>query len=230
MEEEIKYYTCSTCDEKKPLTTEYFHKRKDSKTGFRHQCKICKKANRSSEPVKRYNKSKKASDCRKRYRKNNHKLLIERDFIRRQNMTPKQKKIRLEQKKLWTKKQMETNELFIVSIGIRTLLRSSFKSKGWSKDSKTQDYLGCDWETFKEHIESQFVDGMSWNNQGEWHYDHYYPKSLAKTHEDMYIFNHYTNFQPLWAKDNLSKSNKVPDGFEGWYDMMKTKLDKNSKD
>jgi hypothetical protein len=95
---------------------------------------------------------------------------------------------------------------------------------GWSKDSKTQEYLGCDWETFMEHLESQFTEGMSWDNQGEWHYDHIYPISLAQTEEDMYIFNHYTNFQPLWAKDNLSKSNSVPDGFEEWYEMMKEKV------
>jgi hypothetical protein len=65
---------------------------------------------------------------------------------------------------------------------------------------------------------------MSWYNQSEWHYDHYYPVSLAQTEQDMYIFNHYTNFRPLWAKDNLTKSNKVPDGFEEWYDMMKEKV------
>ena len=50
---------------------------------------------------------------------------------------------------------------------------------------------------------------MSWNNAGEWHYDHIYPISLAKTQEEIIKLNHYTNFQPLWAKENISKGNRV---------------------
>jgi hypothetical protein len=49
---------------------------------------------------------------------------------------------------------------------------------------------------------------MSWENHGKWHLDHIKPISLAENEEDVYILNNYTNFQPLWAFDNLSKGNK----------------------
>ena len=49
---------------------------------------------------------------------------------------------------------------------------------------------------------------MTFENHGEWHLDHIKPISLAKSEEEIIELNHYTNFQPLWAKDNLSKSNK----------------------
>ena len=50
---------------------------------------------------------------------------------------------------------------------------------------------------------------MSWSNHGEWHLDHIYPVSLAKDQNHVIELNHYTNFQPLWASDNLSKGNRL---------------------
>jgi hypothetical protein len=50
---------------------------------------------------------------------------------------------------------------------------------------------------------------MTWENQGQWHLDHIYPISLAKNEQEVIKLNHYTNFQPLWAKDNLTKHNKI---------------------
>lgn len=49
---------------------------------------------------------------------------------------------------------------------------------------------------------------MNWSNQGIWHLDHIKPISLATTEEEVIALNHYTNFQPLWAEDNLRKGNK----------------------
>jgi hypothetical protein len=50
---------------------------------------------------------------------------------------------------------------------------------------------------------------MSLSNHGQWHLDHIYPVSLAKSQEEIIRLNHYTNFQPLWAEDNIVKGNKV---------------------
>ena len=50
---------------------------------------------------------------------------------------------------------------------------------------------------------------MSWDNYGKWHLDHITPISLGKTEEEVIVLNHYTNYQPLWEKDNLSKGNRL---------------------
>jgi hypothetical protein len=53
--------------------------------------------------------------------------------------------------------------------------------------------------------------GMNWNNweQFGWHLDHIKPLSSAKSIEEMESLCHYTNLQPLWWRDNLSKSDKI---------------------
>jgi hypothetical protein len=71
--------------------------------------------------------------------------------------------------------------------------------------------VGCRLEVLIEHLESKFLYGMSWENYGKdgWHIDHKIPLSSAKTDREIYELCHYTNLQPLWAKDNLKKSNKI---------------------
>jgi len=73
--------------------------------------------------------------------------------------------------------------------------------------------LGCSREDLIKHIESQFVEGMSWDNWSVngWHIDHIRPVSSFDLSDPLQVEKcfHYTNLQPLWAKDNLSKSNKL---------------------
>jgi hypothetical protein len=49
---------------------------------------------------------------------------------------------------------------------------------------------------------------MTWENYGKWHLDHKTPISWAKTEKEVIELNHYTNFQPMWAIENLSKGNR----------------------
>ena len=72
--------------------------------------------------------------------------------------------------------------------------KASIKKTGYLKTSKTYDILGCSYEEFKQYLESQFTEGMTWENKGEWHMDHIYPISLATDEDHMIKLNHYTNF------------------------------------
>lgn len=91
-----------------------------------------------------------------------------------------------------------------------TLLRdrcgNAFRRIARSKPAKTEELLGCTWQRAKCHIEKQFTDNMSWDNHGEWHIDHIIPLSSAYDEYTLSLLCHFTNLKPMWAKDNLSKS------------------------
>lgn len=119
------------------------------------------------------------------------------------------KKNRINKAMEYHKIRYNNDELYKFKSDIRKMIGNSFARMGYSKNSKTQQILGESWEVVKQYIESQFTDGMTWDNYGEWVYDHKVPLSIAKTDEEILKLNHYTNFQPLWFKDNLEKSNKI---------------------
>lgn len=81
------------------------------------------------------------------------------------------------------------------------------------KHNKTVDLLGCSVPELKKHLESQFQPGMTWDNYGRtgWHIDHIKPLSSFDLTdlEQLTEACKYTNLQPLWAKDNIQKSNKL---------------------
>ena len=67
-------------------------------------------------------------------------------------------------------------------------------------------------------IESQFTEGMTWENHGEWHIDHIVPLSAFNyskpEHEDFRRCWALSNLQPLWAKDNQAKKDKLDKPFQ----------------
>ena len=84
--------------------------------------------------------------------------------------------------------------------------------RGKMKPGSSVKLLGCSIEEFRVHLESLFLPGMSWMNRGRggWHIDHIKPLCLFNL-EDLEEFRaacHYTNLQPLWERDNLSKNKK----------------------
>ena len=100
--------------------------------------------------------------------------------------------------------------LFASTQRMRSRTYKAFNRIGADKPASTEELLGTDWQTLKGHIEAQFVDGMSWENMSEWHIDHIVPLASAQTEEELAGLCHYTNLQPLWASDNLSKGAKLP--------------------
>lgn len=100
------------------------------------------------------------------------------------------------------------NPLGRLKAALRCRLYSAIRGGGFKKSKSLKEWLGCDYETLKTHIESKFWPGMSWENYGKWQVDHIKPIASAETIEDVYRLNHYTNLQPLWKLDNIRKGAK----------------------
>jgi hypothetical protein len=106
---------------------------------------------------------------------------------------------------------------------IRARLSSRLKEcmlrDGAQKTNSILDYLGCTPRELRQHIESQFQPGMTWDNYGVfgWHIDHIIPcASFDLTREEhIHVCFHYTNLQPLWQMDNSLKQDNhtilIPD-------------------
>ena len=93
---------------------------------------------------------------------------------------------------------------------LRCRLYQAVRAGVGEKSGGTLKLTGCSLDHLKSHLESLFTEGMTWENYGEWHVDHIRPCSsfdLTIDKEQEICFN-YSNLQPLWAKDNLSKSDK----------------------
>jgi hypothetical protein len=105
----------------------------------------------------------------------------------------------------YNKQRKKEDVLFRLMSDMRNSINRYLKYKS----QKTFDIVGCSPQFLKEHLETQFTDGMSWDNRSEWHIDHIIPLSSAKTEDELYKLCHYENLQPLWAEDNLKKSNKI---------------------
>ena len=103
-------------------------------------------------------------------------------------------------------------------------LRSGFYHwiKGNKKTCRTEQYVCCTYKELLDHLESQFEEGMTWENYGEWQIDHFKAQSRfdPTIEEEKYKCWHYTNLQPLWAPENNEYSNKKKPGDENriWMD------------
>ena len=185
-----------------------------------------KRAEENKEKTKEYleqyrkNNKEKISQGKKEYHQNNKETIQKKKKIYRENNKEhikehnkeyyeNNKKQITEGKNKYHKNKKETDLLFKLKCNIGDLIRVSIRNNGYTKKSRTFEILGCTYKEFKLHLERQFTVGMSWDNRSNWHLDHVYPISLAKDEADVIKLNHYTNFQPLWAIDNLLKGNKV---------------------
>jgi len=108
-------------------------------------------------------------------------------------------------------KKRKTDIQFKLGILLRSRLREALKGN-FKSGSAVKD-LGCSINELKTYLESKFLSGMSWENHGiyGWHIDHIKPLSSFNLNDRKQMLEacHYTNLQPLWAKDNLSKSDKI---------------------
>jgi hypothetical protein len=170
------------------------------------KCNIIKNINLfKNQSDKPSGKSSHCKDCIKIKNQKNKEIIKEKNNIRYQ----KNKIEIIKQHNIYLTNKRKYNPLFKLRCNISSRIQQSLKRNGYTKNSKTNQILGCSFEEFKQYLQIQFIKGMTWENFGEWHLDHIYPVSLAKDEEELIRLNHYTNFQPLWAKDNLQKGNKI---------------------
>lgn len=116
--------------------------------------------------------------------------------------------------KKWRKRKWNNDPLYKLKMSISLHIRLSMRHvAGAKKRQKTCEILECSVSEFKTCIEKQFEEGMTWDNWGrldkEWQLDHIVPVSLGKTEEEIIHLNHYSNFRPLWSKENMLKSDKL---------------------
>ena len=139
------------------------------------------------------------NDCKKEYTRNA-------DW----NKTPEYKKKQSDIQNAYAKKRKKVDALYYLKLRTRKIINDAFKRNGYKKNGRSFEILGCSYQEFKAHIESQFKDGMCWERFNELHIDHIIPMKSAKTEADVLRLNHYTNLQPLWAHDNMKKSATMP--------------------
>ncbi len=124
---------------------------------------------------------------------------------------PQEIKITKKQKNKKDRMERASRPSIRIAGNLRTRLAIALKGKG--KSSKTMTYVGCSKEELIKHLESLFKKEMSWSNYGlhGWHIDHIIPLSFfdLTKEENIYKAMNYKNLQPLWAFENLSKSDKV---------------------
>ena len=223
---------CNKCNETKELHN--FSIRKDVKDGYRSCCKQCQLE--TSKIYEQKNKEK-ISKYRKLYCQTHKEIILknkkqyylehrEEILLKKQQyfLKNKEKIDRYRKKYLaregnrlkraiyerkYRKEKAKIDVIFRMSRCLRARLGAAIK--GGQKTGSAIKDLGCSIDEFKTYIESKFQPGMNWHNWGikGWHLDHITPLSkLDLTNPEQFKKAcHYTNLQPLWAIDNLKKSN-----------------------
>lgn len=111
----------------------------------------------------------------------------------------------------YVQNRRKNDPLYAFKKSLRSHTQRAFTA--FTKSLTTERLLGCSFEEAKKHIESLWKDGMTWENYGlyGWHIDHIIPLCSAKSMNEAEMLCHFTNLQPLWAEENLSKNGKILD-------------------
>lgn len=223
----MKQKKCGHCLVEKLI--EEFHKNKNTSDGFSSYCKECKKE--SDKKNYSLNKEKYNSSSKKRYLKNRDKISLERkqkriedeDFLLKEKERSKKyrdankEKIKESKRKYYQANKNSINKKVNdkKNSNINLRLQQNLRSRIWhalkngNKKENFEELIGCSLEELKQHLESKFSSGMSWDNYGRvWHVDHIKPCCLFDMtikEQRLECFN-YKNLQPLLAEENLSKN------------------------
>jgi hypothetical protein len=160
-----------------------------------------------SKANKRYYKNNKEDICEwyKKWAKENREYLREKHTEWREDNKEHVNKY----KRDYERKRRAEDPKYRLGVRTRTAVWQLLKERGIKKTNKTFELLGYTIEELMNHLEKQFVNGMTWDNYGEWHVDHIRPMSSFNftSPEDPEFKECWRlkNLQPLWWPDNLSK-------------------------
>lgn len=206
MDEIKEIKECRKCLVVKTIS-EFYSNRRICKECRNNQCKehynINKEKIIQKSIIWQKNNKSKANESSKKYYIKNIELCRKKN---RCYYKSKNKVLLREYRRKYCSNKRKLDPLYNLSVKIRNNINNSIKRSNFIKNSKTTKILGCDFEFFKSYIESQFIKDMSWSNI---HLDHIKPMCTASTEENVLQLNHYTNFQPLFIFDNLSKGKKL---------------------
>ena len=183
---------CKTCKNELPESEFYWNK---TKSKYENSCKSCMRQKRKQrykkDPAKELSRNKKYTD------KNKDKVNEYKKQWARDNK---------DQRTVYAKNKYQNDPIY----RLKSCLRSRLTQAVSKKYGSTMELVGCSIDNLIQHLESQFMEGMTWDNYGEWHVDHIRPcasfdLSCVKQQRECF---HYTNLQPLWRKDNQDKGDK----------------------
>ena len=163
------------------------------------------------------NKDKISAKKKEYYNSNKHKVKVYRDknILKERERAKKyynnNKNKKLLYNKIYCKNRYKKDVAFKLRKNLRSRLRTMI-DKNQKTGNAIRD-LGCSIPELKIYLESKFQQGMSWDNHGVhgWHIDHIKPLASFDLTDRNQLLQacHYTNLQPLWAKDNIIKSDKT---------------------
>ena len=179
---------------------EYYKKHRKERLDYAKRYKDENKEKINEYHRKYYNTEEWKAFQKKYYQENKEKWAID---------TPEKKAKKALKDALYLKKRMARDPLFRLQKRLRTRVKNAIRGKG-SKSLKTAELLGCGLDEAIDYLKGLLKDGMTWDAvlDGRIHIDHIVPCSsfdMTKIEEQKKCF-HYTNLQPLWAIDNLKKS------------------------
>jgi len=179
----VKEKSCIKCKTLKPIKA--FSSHQYSKDGHRSTCKPCE-----VQSVRKYQKANpaKVNAAVKKWQTANRREVTKRNTAYR-------------------KRRCKVDLGFKLRGRLRNRIGSALRGK--TKPGSAVKDLGCTVAELKTHLESLFQPGMTWDNwsMAGWHIDHIKPLCSFDLTDPTQFKQacHYTNLQPLWAKDNLAK-------------------------
>ena len=203
---------CLNCKEEKPIGE--FWKTHKRKSGITTWCKNCNRIYSKKYYLKTkadktaYRFGVKAAEYRKKWRDQNRSRIkiVNRKWRKDHPEEVRAIALKHDRAKRTTVRGRLRNR---ISGALWRVLRENKSNRPW------ESLVGYGVEDLKKHLESQFTDGMSWDNVGQWHIDHIMPESRFHYEKpedpEFKVCWGLANLQPMWAKDNMQKQNMTPE-------------------